>query len=291
MATANSRIFALNRQLFNTSLYYNIFNFWFAGLPSSATVPSKELQKRWFGGNSPSEKSSFDSQCVSKFRSALDSISPTNYPLPSGLDGTLIAERRSAYEIAKPFLPDLMRPDVDEATTVALSLLILLDQIPRNVFRDRQTPIYRHFDVIARSILRCVIGEEDSTGGALSGKKDGDGVEDGYRPPTIPRFDLRPRLRGVPVLRMFMMMPFMHSEFMEDHVVFEKMAADMRSTAKGKDDTVAVGKVDELLGFESKHKEIIERFGRYPYRNDACERKTTEEERRWMEEGGETFTA
>lgn len=287
-----SRVFALNRQIFNTSLYHNIYSFWFAGLPPNATVPSDELYKRWFMPDSPADKEAFDNQCISKYKSALEAIEPAQFHLPAKLDGTLNTERRVAYDIARPFLPDLKRPDVEEATTVALSLFILLDQMPRNVYRKEQGKIYGHYDVLARAVLRCMLSADDGAGSVSKSTAilDADGGSD-YRPPQILRFDLRARLRGAPALRMFFMMPLMHSEFMDDHATFESMAMDTRTTAEAKGDKAAVEKVDQLMGFEKKHKEILEQFGRYPYRNDVCGRQTTEEERRWLDEDAETFTA
>ena len=308
---SGSRIFALNRQIFNTSLYHSIHSFWFAGLPPGATTPTGDLTKRWFMPDSPADKEAFDAQCAAKYKPALDAIGPSQYPISAKLDGTLNTERRAAYDIARPFLPDLARPDIEEATVVALSLLILLDQLPRNIYRKDQGLIYGHYDVLARAVLRCMLGTskdgkdgKDGEGGSGSGSDNrGSDVSSGsgaipdteggsdYRPPDIPRFDLRVRLRGVPALRTFMMMPLMHSEYMDDHFTFERMAGDMRSAAEAKGDKAAVDNVDQLLGFEKKHKEILERFGRYPYRNEACERQTTNEEKNWLDEGGETFTA
>ena len=288
----SSRIFALNRRVFNTSLYHDIYSFWFSGLSPNATIPTDDLYKRWFMPESPADKEAFDDQCISKYKSALDEVGPAQFPLQARLDGTLNTERRAAYDIARPFLPDLARPDVEEATTIALSLLILLDQMSRNIYRKEQGKIYGHYDVLARAVLRCMLSVDDGVSSVSKSTAILD-VDDGsdYRPPEIPRFDLRARLRGVPVLRMFFMMPLMHSEFMDDHATFESMAMDLRTTAEAKGDKAAVGKIDQLMGFEKKHKEILERFGRYPYRNDVCDRQTTEEERKWLDEDGETFTA
>jgi uncharacterized protein (DUF924 family) len=44
-------------------------------------------------------------------------------------------------------------------------------------------------------------------------------------------------------------------------------------------------------GMESawKHYVIVERFGRFPHRNEVLGRESTEEERKFLEEGGDTF--
>lgn len=44
-----------------------------------------------------------------------------------------------------------------------------------------------------------------------------------------------------------------------------------------------------LLDFEKRHKVIIERFGRYPHRNQALNRVPTAEEVEYLKNGGETF--
>jgi len=70
--------------------------------------------------------------------------------------------------------------------------------------------------------------------------------------------------------RVFCYMPLMHSERPEDHVravaVFE---------AHGDEAT---------LDFEIRHKDIIDRFGRYPHRNEVLGRASTDEERDFLQE-------
>jgi uncharacterized protein (DUF924 family) len=41
--------------------------------------------------------------------------------------------------------------------------------------------------------------------------------------------------------------------------------------------------------FELKHKEIIERFGRYPHRNSILNRQSTSEELEFLQEPGSSF--
>lgn len=45
------------------------------------------------------------------------------------------------------------------------------------------------------------------------------------------------------------------------------------------------------MGLESawKHYEIIAKYGRYPHRNAVLGRKSTEEEVKYLQDGGETF--
>ncbi len=67
--------------------------------------------------------------------------------------------------------------------------------------------------------------------------------------------------------RVFMVMPFMHSESKQVHIEAEKIFAEIGGGN---------------YNFELKHKNIIDQFGRYPYRNKILGRKSTKEEIEWM---------
>lgn len=68
----------------------------------------------------------------------------------------------------------------------------------------------------------------------------------------------------------FILLPFMHSESTELHDWAYKYYEDL-------DD-------ENTLYFEDKHREILDRFGRYPYQNEDLNRESTEEEKKWLEE-------
>jgi len=69
------------------------------------------------------------------------------------------------------------------------------------------------------------------------------------------------------VKRAFLYMPFMHSESLIVHEQAMELFKDLSN-----------------LSFEVKHKAIIDRFGRYPHRNDCLGRTSTPEEIEWMAE-------
>lgn len=46
-----------------------------------------------------------------------------------------------------------------------------------------------------------------------------------------------------------------------------------------------------LVSFAARHKTVIDRFGRFPHRNEALGRASTEDEIRYLAEGGETFSS
>ena len=75
--------------------------------------------------------------------------------------------------------------------------------------------------------------------------------------------------------RSFLYMPFMHSESAEIH----KIAVELYG---------ALG-VTKNIQFEYKHKEIIDRFGRYPHRNEILGRVSTAEEKAFLASPGSGF--
>ena len=65
--------------------------------------------------------------------------------------------------------------------------------------------------------------------------------------------------------RLFLYMPYMHSESVKVHEKALELFADLPN-----------------LDYEIKHKAIIDRFGRYPHRNEALGRESTDAEIEWM---------
>ena len=82
-----------------------------------------------------------------------------------------------------------------------------------------------------------------------------------------------------PYGRLFVYLPFEHSENLEDQrlsvELFRGLAAEVGS--------------EELLGYAARHMEIIERFGRFPHRNEILGRATTREEAEFLREPDSSF--
>ena len=70
-------------------------------------------------------------------------------------------------------------------------------------------------------------------------------------------------------------MPFMHSESLQIHEVGLVLFAEMGN--------------EGTLEYEKKHKAIIERFGRYPHRNELLGRESTPEELEFLQQPGSSF--
>ena len=75
--------------------------------------------------------------------------------------------------------------------------------------------------------------------------------------------------------RCFCYMPFMHSESRMIHGTAAKLFADLG--------------LQSNLDYELKHKQVIDRFGRYPHRNAILGRHSTPEEVEFLQTPGSTF--
>lgn len=75
--------------------------------------------------------------------------------------------------------------------------------------------------------------------------------------------------------RVFLYMPYMHSESRVIHEVAERLFRERAPK--------------DNLDFELRHKAIVDRFGRYPHRNDMLGRMSTAEELEFLTQPGSRF--
>ncbi|RSL64554.1 hypothetical protein CEP54_004684 [Fusarium duplospermum] len=231
--------------------------FWFEHLTSEAdrAIPRAEQQRRWFFGGKE-----FDDICV---------------PILEAIKAAGITSVEDILAVAQP------RDPLDW-----LSLVILLDQIPRNCYRGAEAAIcFTFFDPLAVQLTLKALEE------GLPYKA--------------------PELRWQFSHRNWLYMPLMHSEDVSAHekamLGYERMQQDILSLLEGTggeneyekkareaaqaDPETAKAFAKLNVEFEKKHQVIIERFGRYPHRNKALGRKPTAEETEYLENGGDTFSA
>lgn len=246
----------IDPNLFNADLYRQILKLWFSDIPLPTSSVTFAQSGRWWGVLPPDAKAAFDKECYDISHETLQSIGPNKFALPPpDYDATIGAS-------FAPLLTPTEQPGPDE---IALSLMILLDQLPRNCFRTDQGVIYSHYDRISRALVR----EIRSRG-----------------------LDTSERYRDSPPWLLFFYMPLMHSELLEDHKTFQSILAAMKRRAEEKDDAAAAADfTNNALLFLKKHTDIVERYGRYPYRNEYMGRETTPEEKEWIDNGGERFSA
>ena len=78
-----------------------------------------------------------------------------------------------------------------------------------------------------------------------------------------------------PTERSFLLLPYMHSESALIHVQAEALYRDYTH--------------EDNYNFELRHKAIIDRFGRYPHRNEVLGRQSTLEEVEFLKQPGSSF--
>ncbi len=127
-----------------------------------------------------------------------------------------------------------------------LALLVLLDQFPRNLFRNDP----RSFATDAKALAIAESMQRD----ALS-----------------------------PIQRLVSLIPYQH---VEDLALQNKGVAayEALAAANPEDKMLAMS-----LDFAKKHRDIIERFGRFPHRNAILERDSTSEEIEFLKQPGSSF--
>jgi uncharacterized protein (DUF924 family) len=127
-----------------------------------------------------------------------------------------------------------------------LALAIVLDQFPRNLFRGTARAFA--FDERARAIAADAVRR---------------GVD----------------LALVPLQRMFLYLPFEHGETMDDQDLSVALFEGLR-------DTPLLARPDGAIDYAWRHRAVIQRFGRFPHRNEALARSSTPEEQAWLAAGG-----
>jgi uncharacterized protein (DUF924 family) len=120
-----------------------------------------------------------------------------------------------------------------------LALIIVLDQFPRNMFRNDARAFAT--DAMAREVASRAIAEGRDH-------------------------------RIEALLRVFIYIPFMHSENLADQ---ERCVALLHQSGD-----------EENLRFAELHADIIRKFGRFPHRNPVLGRDTNPEEAAFLESGG-----
>ena len=134
----------------------------------------------------------------------------------------------------------------------ALAYIIVLDQFSRNMFRD--TPAMFAADPLAREA--CY-----------------EGLDAGFD--TELGFDERA----------FFYLPLEHSEDIRDH---ERCAEVFTALCEAAPESLKAD-AEYYLDFANRHRVIIERFGRYPHRNEILGRVSTDEEIEFLKQPGSSF--
>jgi len=78
-----------------------------------------------------------------------------------------------------------------------------------------------------------------------------------------------------PIERSFLYMPYMHSESLKIHDVAMRL--------------FQMNGIQNNFDYEIKHRDVIEKFGRYPHRNELLGRESTKEEIVFLNQPGSRF--
>ena len=132
-----------------------------------------------------------------------------------------------------------------EEARSCLALVILLDQFPRNMFRGdpRSYSTDRKAQEVAEYGVDRALDRE------------------------LLAFQ-----------RMFLYMPFMHSENLEH----QRLSVELFRV-------LGAGSEGDASDYAVQHMKIIERFGRFPHRNEVLGRRTTPEEAEFLTQPGSSF--
>jgi len=158
---------------------------------------------------------------------------------------------RDRFEAAH--LQAARREIATDSASSAVANILLLDQVPRNIYRH--TPHMFATDGLARNATLALMGS--------------------------------PVWVSVPFIhRYFALMPLMHSESLADH---DRAVTAFGELVEATADLTRASQYASSLEYELRHRAIIERFGRYPHRNQTLGRTSTPEELAFLEQPGSSF--
>ena len=153
-------------------------------------------------------------------------------------------------------LPDQVMSDAlphdPEDPRDLLALILILDQFPRQMFRN--TPRAFAYDPAARAISKAMV--EKALFKSLH-----------------------------PVEQTFVFLPLEHSEKLSD----QSLSVQLHETLAAQCAAPYRPFIENALDYARRHHAIIERFGRFPHRNTILERSATEDEEKFLAGGGDTF--
>lgn len=134
----------------------------------------------------------------------------------------------------------------------ALALILLFDQFPRNMYRGAARAFL--FDEHARAVLERALPAE--------------------------------RLETLwPVEQAFACMPLEHAENRD----WQARSVERFTRLAARVDADDRAMFDEFRRYAERHRDVIERFGRFPHRNAILGRESTPEEEAWLADSGETW--
>lgn len=198
-----------------------LLDFWFGPKPLTAATLRQRMTV-WFGGDAPEMTEMRDRDLEARY--------------------VTLVRRALAGELAA----------WADSPRRRLALILLLDQLPRNIFRGSA----QAFAGDAVALALTLEGIEQAADAALD-----------------------------PAERMFFYMPLQHAESVEVQdesvAVFRRLASEVPSDLQ----QVFAG----VAHYALRHRDIVQRFGRFPHRNAVLDRVSTEVESLWLARSGDRF--
>ncbi|KAL2857313.1 DUF924-domain-containing protein [Aspergillus pseudoustus] len=241
----------------------DVYTFWFSHitLDEHLTLPTLSDNKRWF-----MRDAAFDQECRH---------------VPSFTKFGPILTHLKQENVTKSSILHTFNPQTARAW---LSLTILLDQLPRNCYRDAESAVvFTFFDPLAQAIAEHAINA------------------------GIPSED--PDIRYRLALRFWFYLPLIHSEdlTLQDRAcaLYDGMTDAINTVLDSPDNKSSLlpeqerkycetlrshrNAVEELCTLHKRvqkdHRDPIVRFGRFPHRNLVLGRISTPEEEKFLKEG------
>jgi len=172
-----------------------------------------------------------------------------------------VKDEQVDVEIEKQFGPDLIKArkgkfnDWVQTPRGRLALIILFDQFSRNIYRDSP----KAFDKDLQALEYCLRSIKDGADEKL----------------TL-------------IERIFLYMPMMHSENLKvQEKGLEYFGRLVKIAEENQDKNADYFKY--TVDYAQKHYDIIERFQRFPHRNEIFNRRSTPSEIEFLKEPGSSF--
>jgi len=142
--------------------------------------------------------------------------------------------------------------DWSRTPTSALARIIVLDQFPRNLYRESARAFA--FDALAARAASAA-------------------VDAGFHLALDPR------------AAVFMLLPFEHAE----SIALQERSVELFGALRARAPAGCEALFDGYLDYAGRHRDVISRFGRFPHRNALLERESTAAEVEYLTQGGERF--
>ena len=134
----------------------------------------------------------------------------------------------------------------------SLALIILLDQFSRNIYRGLSAAF--RYDSLAQAICKRSLAQNRDE-------------------------------ELTPIERVFLYLPLEHSEAIEDQEESVFCFNQLRQAISPENAIIFEG----FYQYAVSHRDVVKKFGRFPHRNAALGRLSTQEELRWLSNGGQRF--